>query len=180
MEQNSFKTGCFSHPIISFTISTVVTGMDIDSIRCVILCPDNHETQTGSSDDFINTVGARLCRYLDGAYDDFSDVNLDFTGLTDFQIRVLEGARKIPRGSCVTYSELANRAGYPDAVRAVASVMRMNRFPLIIPCHRIVRKDGSIGGYCGQQSGKMAELKQRLLSIECCIENYEIVNKWFN
>lgn len=172
MEQNSFKTGFFSHPMISFTISTITTGMNIDCIRCVVLCPDNQETQTDSSDDFINATGVRICHYLDGAHDDFTDINLDFTGLTNFQIRVLENARKIPRSSCVTYSELANRSGYPDAVRAVASVMRMNRFPLIIPCHRVVRKDGCTGGYCGQQSGNMAELKQRLLSIECRIDNY--------
>lgn len=157
--------------MISFSVTTVVAGMDIDCIRYVILCQDNQGTQTDSSDEYINTTGMRIHRYLDGAYDDFCDINLDFSGLTTFQIRVLENARKIPQGCCVTYSELANRSGYPHAVRAVASVMRMNRFPLIIPCHRVVRKDGNTGGYCGQQSGKLAEFKQKLLSIECCRDN---------
>jgi methylated-DNA-[protein]-cysteine S-methyltransferase len=108
----------------------------------------------------------RISNFLDGHLDDFNDLNLDYNGLSYFKIRVLEAARTIGRGRVVTYSELAEIAGFPSAVRAVASVMRANRFPLIIPCHRVVRKDGSSGGYCGQQSGPMFELKQQLLQME--------------
>ena len=85
---------------------------------------------------------------------------LDFSGLTEFQREVLEVTSKIPPGETITYGELAERVGRPNAARAVGQALGKNPFPLIIPCHRVVGLK-SIGGY---SSG--VELKRRLLLIE--------------
>jgi AraC family transcriptional regulator of adaptative response/methylated-DNA-[protein]-cysteine methyltransferase len=74
------------------------------------------------------------------------DLPLDVRG-TAFQQRVWQALRKVPAGSTVTYSELANRIGRPKAVRAVAQACASNPLAVAIPCHRVVRTDGSLSGY---------------------------------
>lgn len=71
---------------------------------------------------------------------------LDLAG-TAFQIRVWEALRAIPSGETRTYSEVAEEIGMPRAVRAVASACAANEAALAIPCHRVIRRDGSLGGY---------------------------------
>ncbi|MBN1129711.1 MAG: MGMT family protein, partial [Chitinispirillaceae bacterium] len=63
-------------------------------------------------------------------------------------------------------ARLAEMAGFPGAARAAASVMRKNPFPLVIPCHRVVRSDGSVGGFMGKRKGAAVALKKRLLARE--------------
>lgn len=104
--------------------------------------------------------------FLDNRIHTLRQIKLSLEGYTDFQRSVLHAARKIPWGKMASYKELAELSGYPKAVRAVASVMRNNPFPLIIPCHRVIRSDGSIGGFAGQQRGKMVKLKRVLLKRE--------------
>lgn len=72
---------------------------------------------------------------------------LDLTGFTRFQRKVYAALRKVPSGKTVTYSELARRAGFPGAARAVGSAMRMNRLPIVIPCHRVILSSGGLGEY---------------------------------
>lgn len=74
------------------------------------------------------------------------DLPLDIRG-TAFQRRVWEALRKIPAGKTATYSEIANRIGAPKSVRAVANACGKNRIAVAIPCHRVVRTDGSLSGY---------------------------------
>jgi methylated-DNA-[protein]-cysteine S-methyltransferase len=69
--------------------------------------------------------------------------------LTEFQCEVLKIVKGIPMGSVLTYGELARQLGKPQAARAVGQVLRANPLPVIIPCHRVVRSDGSVGGYGG-------------------------------
>lgn len=121
-----------------------------------------------------------LRSYLDGIPVDFTSVELDLTGYTRFQTTVLEIARNIPYGASMSYSGLARQAGFPGAVRAVASVMRKNRFPLIIPCHRVVRKNGATGAYCGDATGEDARLKRTLLLLEKSQEKTPPEKKVFN
>jgi O-6-methylguanine DNA methyltransferase len=64
-----------------------------------------------------------------------------------YQRRVWQALREIPAGTTVTYSEIAKRIGMPRAVRAVASACAANKIAVAIPCHRVVRKDGSLAGY---------------------------------
>ena len=68
---------------------------------------------------------------------------------TKFQIKVWEFLKTIPEGTVTTYSKVAEAIGYPKAVRAVANAIGNNPNPIIIPCHRVVRSDGTIGGYSG-------------------------------
>jgi len=110
----------------------------------------------------------RIHRYLDGERVDFSDVSIHTVECTPFQRDVLRAAVTIPRGSTISYSELARRAGHPHAVRAAATVMRKNRFPILIPCHRVIRGTGLVGSFMGTKSGNAPALKQRLLELEGC------------
>ncbi len=89
---------------------------------------------------------------------------LDVSG-TEFQLKVWAALTSIPIGSTRSYSEVAAMIGEPRAVRAVANACGSNPVPLIIPCHRVVRKDGSIGGYRLGVSRKRALLaKERELA----------------
>jgi len=69
---------------------------------------------------------------------------------TKFQLKVWSYLTKIPRGTVKTYSEVARAIGKPLAVRAVANAIGKNPCPPKIPCHRVVRSDGSLGGYSGK------------------------------
>ncbi len=88
------------------------------------------------------------------------DLPLDLRG-TAFQVQVWQCLLSIRDGEVVSYSELAARLGRPDSVRAVASACGRNRIAVLIPCHRVLRRDGSLGGY---RWG--LERKQRLLELE--------------
>ena len=92
--------------------------------------------------------------------------------LTEFERSVLKAALAIPFGETRTYSWVAKRIGKPKAVRAVGSALRNNPWPLIIPCHRVIKSDGSLGKYAGKDTGRKKELielerklKQQVLSI---------------
>ena len=69
---------------------------------------------------------------------------------TEFQLKVWAYLRKIPRGSVKTYSQVAKDLGKPLAVRAVANAIGKNPYAPKIPCHRVIRSDGSLGGYSGK------------------------------
>ena len=69
---------------------------------------------------------------------------------SEFQLKVWTYLRKIPRGSVKTYSQVAKDIGKPLAVRAVANAIGKNPYAPKIPCHRVIRSDGSLGGYSGK------------------------------
>ena len=82
---------------------------------------------------------------------------------TEFQLKVWNALKKIPKGDVWTYTQLAQFIGHPNSQRAVANACGANPYPIIIPCHRVIRSDGSIGGYSGEGG---VETKMRLLSEE--------------
>jgi len=67
--------------------------------------------------------------------------------LTDFQWRVLKATTQIPLGQTRSYAWVAQKVGRPKAVRAVGGALNKNPYPIIIPCHRVIKSDGSLGGY---------------------------------
>ena len=69
---------------------------------------------------------------------------------TTFQLTVWNYLRQIPKGTVKTYSQIANAIGKPQAARAVANAIGKNPHPPKIPCHRVIRSDGSLGGYSGK------------------------------
>ncbi|HUC38834.1 MAG TPA: MGMT family protein [Candidatus Acidoferrum sp.] len=87
--------------------------------------------------------------------------------LTEFQIKVLLATMRIPRGEVVTYKELAKMIGYPKAYRAVGSALKINPLAPQIPCHRVIKSDGSLGNYSAPGGTK---LKRKMLKAEHAIK----------
>jgi len=90
-------------------------------------------------------------------------IGIDLGGMPPFYRSVLEACRRIPYGQTASYADLARAAGNPNAVRAVGGAMARNPLPLVVPCHRVLSADGSIGGF--SSSGGVDE-KARLLRLE--------------
>lgn len=102
--------------------------------------------------------GAIVCN-LEGNQADLT-IPVDVTA-TEFQLRVWEALREIPYGETATYSEIARQIGQPTAARAVARACATNPVAVVIPCHRVIREDGHLGGY---RWG--LDLKRRMLDNE--------------
>ena len=81
-----------------------------------------------------------------------------FKDLTDFEWAVLKAVTEIPIGETRSYKWVAERIGRPQAVRAVGQALRKNPYPLIIPCHRVIKSSGELGGYGGKQDPRKAQL----------------------
>lgn len=90
----------------------------------------------------------QLKAYLAGELKDF-DLELDQPG-TEFQQRVWAELMSIPYGETISYAELAHRIGQPKASRAVGSANGRNRIAIVVPCHRVIAADGTLGGYGGE------------------------------
>lgn len=89
------------------------------------------------------------------------DIRFDVSRLTPFQQIVLKTLKKIPYGKVRTYQWLAKTIGRPRSVRAVGNALHINPIPLVLPCHRIIKSDGAIGGFaCG------SKMKRMLLKLE--------------
>ena len=101
-----------------------------------------------------------LAEYLAGRRTFFT-VPVDLAGVGEFQGRVLAEAERIPFGQVTSYSDLARRIGHPRAARAVGNALGANPVPVIVPCHRVIRGDGSWGHYAFGGA-----LKTRLLALE--------------
>lgn len=100
--------------------------------------------------------------YLEGERRRFT-VPLDLSGVPDFTRRVLDATGEIPYGEVRTYAEVAAAAGSPRGARAAGNALGSNPIPIVIPCHRIVRTSGALGGYTGG-----LPTKRRLLELEGC------------
>ena len=94
------------------------------------------------------------------------EIPTDISMMTDFQQRVLQATQEIPRGRIATYMDIAHKIGNPKAVRAVGQALGRNPIPIVIPCHRVIASNGSLGGYSG---GGGLETKAFLLKLEGAI-----------
>jgi len=92
------------------------------------------------------------------------DLPLDIRG-TAFQARVWRALRKIPLGKTASYTEIAAALGQPKAVRAVAQACAANKLALIVPCHRVIRSDGELGGYRWGLERKQALLARERAAV---------------
>ena len=101
--------------------------------------------------------------YADGEVVSFDSVEIRLPEMTPFRRQIVEATRSIAYGQTVSYGELALQAGHPGAARAVGTVMSSNRFPILIPCHRVLAAGGKLGGYTSPAG---TQLKQRLLEME--------------
>lgn len=117
----------------------------------------------GSLPRWIRSLQSRLEKMAQGRRQDFTDVPIDTSHLTPLGLGILEECRQIPWGGTLSYKELAERVGRPGAARAVGNVMACNRYPLIVPCHRVVGAGGSLGGYSAPGG---LSTKRALLALE--------------
>lgn len=98
--------------------------------------------------------------YFQGAGRGFSQ-KVKFLGATEFDKKVWECLKQIPPGETKTYKWIAEKIGAPKAVRAVGRALSRNPLPILLPCHRVIESDGSIGGYSSGDN-----IKRRLLEME--------------
>lgn len=104
-------------------------------------------------------IVAQLTEYFAGKRRSF-DLELAPHG-TPFQLRVWQALREIPYGATISYADLARRIGQPSAMRAVGAANGRNPIPIVVPCHRVIGKDGTLTGFGGG-----LPCKQALLALE--------------
>ncbi len=114
----------------------------------------------------INVLGMRdrLKRYFDGDWSAFQDLSISKSG-TEFQRSVWEALTRIPVGSAISYHRLAMECRNPAAIRAAASANANNPVAIVVPCHRVIGKDGTVRGYAGGEERKAWLLRHEGVSI---------------
>lgn len=105
----------------------------------------------------------RITDYFHTGEIDWDMERLDWSGVSDFHQRVLRACYQIPAGQTLSYGALASRVGSPGAARAVGGAMARNRWPILIPCHRVLASSGHLTGYSGTGG---VETKRWLLALE--------------
>ena len=156
------------HPLVAVTLfaERKAGRMTIVKVSFGETTSYNGRRCTASRHPDLVRYGRMIKGFLDGKTEDLSRLPIDLPAFPAFSKKVLLAARKIPRGTTVSYSRLAAMAGNPAGVRAAASIMRNNPFPLIIPCHRVIKSDGSVGGFMGKSKGREVRLKHQLVTRE--------------
>jgi len=109
----------------------------------------------------LRALSAGLRAYFEGRKVSFGNIPVSFSGYSRFTEKVLRSCRRISYGQRICYEDLARRTGHPGASRAVGTALGKNRVPVLIPCHRVISKNGSLGGY---SSG--LKWKKTLLALE--------------
>jgi len=113
---------------------------------------------------FFKILQKQITAYFEGSYVNFSpEIPIALDGLGIFSRKVLIACREIEFGQKITYSGLAKKTGRPAASRAVGNAMAKNPLPLIIPCHRVLRTDGKMGGFSAPGG---ISFKKRMLTLE--------------
>jgi len=122
----------------------------VERYRCEVIFDEAHTAEATQ----------QISEYLSGRREEF-ELPVDWSGMTPFQVRVLERVLAIPRGETRTYGEIARLIGKPGAARAVGRANATNPMPLVIPCHRLVGSDGSLRGF-----GAPGGIKTKLWLLE--------------
>lgn len=147
---------------VASPVGTVLVVVGRRGIRRVLPAADpgqvaeEHRRRSGRPVRWLDPVPEELQRAVAGRPADRAAVDLG--GLTPFQLDVLAATREIPPGETRSYRWVAERIGRPRAVRAVGSALAANPVPLVIPCHRVTRSDGTTGQYALGAKAKVALL----------------------
>jgi len=110
----------------------------------------------------VEQAAVQLNRYLQGNIGEIL-LPIDMSNVSEFQKEVLEIVAKVPHGQVVTYGDIARMIGKPGASQAVGQALRWNPVPIVVPCHRVLSADGTLGGYGGRMG---SERKIELLKLE--------------
>ncbi len=113
--------------------------------------------------DFVEEAVIALKAHLLGTEAPLDALRLDDSFVTSFNASVYRALRRVPRGTTVTYGDLARQAGQPGAARAVGVAMGRNPWPIIVPCHRVLASGGMMGGFSAPGG---TATKERLLALE--------------
>jgi methylated-DNA-[protein]-cysteine S-methyltransferase len=119
--------------------------------------------------DGLDRAVEAIAATLDGRPSDLPSLPFDLRVGSAWDQRILEGVRTVPRGSVTSYGRVARIVGSPGAARAAGGAVGRNPLGLVIPCHRVIAGDGSIGGYGGDWWGsreRLLEIKRELLALE--------------
>jgi O-6-methylguanine DNA methyltransferase len=116
------------------------------------------------SPESFHKIRSLLDRYLKGERTEF-DVDIDISQMAPFTQNVLEAVRKIPYGDVRSYGWIGKQVGYSSAGRAVGQAVGRNPIPIVIPCHRVIQSDGSLGGF-----SMGLRIKEKLLALEKILE----------
>ncbi len=135
----------------------VLIGENSERLRAELICrfPTVVCVPAGES---LDGVFAAILRIIEDPFEG-SDITLDVRG-TEFQKSVWQALRAIPPGRTASYADIAKKIGRPSAMRAVAQACASNNIALAIPCHRVVRSDGSLSGYRWGAERKAALLER--------------------
>jgi methylated-DNA-[protein]-cysteine S-methyltransferase len=117
------------------------------------------------SNPHIADLAERIQQFLEGEALDFELTLAALETCPAFQQRVLRAEHQIPRGWVSTYSRIAAHLDVPGGARAVGNALAQNPFPILVPCHRAIRADGSLGGYQGGTAMKRALLEREGLTF---------------
>ena len=157
----------------SEAIGPIIIAMHNDAICRILLCDETTalaELRTrwpgvGLTEDCAISVdlAAHIDAYWSGASDRLGDMPVNLAG-TAFQLGVWDALLRIPMGACVSYAAIARAVGTPGAARAVGAAVAANPVALLVPCHRVVRAGGRIGGYAWGTARK-----EQLLATEAAL-----------
>lgn len=141
----------------SFYLEATVNGLS----RLHFPAKELRPVKGKASSPVVRKTAKLIEQYFEGKPISFERLKMDLSHFTASEQKVLRALAKVRRGQVVSYQQLAEKAGFPRAARFVGSVMRKNRLPLILPCHRVLTSGGALGGYsCG------IPWKKRLLKLE--------------
>jgi len=163
------QTYHFDHPLLGAMALDGAHTTGITRLR-FLSTPTALPVDQGIPDPLLLEAASRLKAYFLGDAVDFSDLLLAPQG-TDFQQAVWQVLRQVPPGTTCSYQWIAERIGRPRAVRAVGQANKYNPLPILIPCHRVIRHNGDLGGYI---AGPF--IKQYLLNLE----QHQTVFAWPN
>ncbi len=139
-------------------LATSLGGVELwtEGGRLKALNLTNRKPSAGAPKD---PIAREVQRYFRGEADSLRDIPVDLSDSTAFERRVYEATRQIPFGKVATYGQIAKAIGKPKAPRAVGQALGKNPIAIVIPCHRVVASDGSLGGFTGGLSWKRKLLR---------------------
>ncbi|MFQ3549502.1 MAG: methylated-DNA--[protein]-cysteine S-methyltransferase [Armatimonadota bacterium] len=135
----------------------ILPTKDKKELDKILYSLDNNQNLNMS--EIIKVLISKLDNYFNGIRENFKSIKIDTRNKTDFQKKVIDEVRNIDYGQTASYSDIAKNVGSPKAHRAVGNVMANNEIPIIVPCHRVVKIDKSLGGFSGGLDMKIELLK---------------------
>jgi methylated-DNA-[protein]-cysteine S-methyltransferase len=141
---------------VSINAAGAITAIDFDFASASLMSGPQSQQQCA--------VARWLDGYFAGEQAELPDVSL--VAGTAFQRQVWKALLEIPYGQTRSYRWLAERVGLPKAIRAVGQANRRNPVPIVVPCHRVIASDGTLGGYMGATRGHGLAIKAYLLALE--------------